>query len=113
MAEIRTVTTFESKRDEILRSLRRYEGQVEQARADLAHINAMICVFEATGDPKDMLRYVDVHHLFKSREKWDLCGQALSQHVELTTRELALHVVNAKGSIKLTPFCLAPKGTCS
>lgn len=97
MAEIRTVTTLKSKRDEILRSLRLYERQVEQARADLAHINAVIRVFEATGDPKDMPRYVDVHHLFKRREKWDLCEQALSQHDELTTKELALHVVKAKG----------------
>jgi hypothetical protein len=58
MAEIRTVTTLKSKRDEILRSLRLYERQVEQARADLAHINAVIRVFEATGDPNDMPRYV-------------------------------------------------------
>lgn len=97
MAEIRTVTTLKSKRDEILRSLRLYERQVEQARADLAHINAVIRVFEATGDPKDMPRYVDVQHLFKRREKWDLCEQALSEHGELTTKELALHVVRAKG----------------
>lgn len=97
MAEIRTVTTLKSKRDEILASIKLYERQVEQARADLAHINAVIRVFEATGDPKDMPRYVDVHRLFTRREKWDLCAQALSQNGEMTTKELALHVVRAKG----------------
>ncbi|HKH81796.1 MAG TPA: hypothetical protein VKA03_09365 [Methylovirgula sp.] len=52
MAEIRTVTTLRSKRDEIVSSIRLYEKQLEQARSDLAHINAVIRVFEATGDPK-------------------------------------------------------------
>ena len=54
MAEIRTVTTLRSKRDEILSSIKAYERHVEQAKADLAHINAVLRLFEATGDPKDM-----------------------------------------------------------
>jgi hypothetical protein len=37
MAEIRTVTTLRRKRDEIAASIRRYEQQLAQARADLAH----------------------------------------------------------------------------
>ena len=97
MAEIRTVTTLKSKRDEIVASIKLYERQLEQARADLAHINAVIRVFEATGDPKDMPRYVDVHRLFGRREKWDLCEAALSQNGEMTTKELAQYVVRAKG----------------
>ncbi len=36
MAEIRTVTTLRFKRDEIIHSIRLYERQLEQARADLA-----------------------------------------------------------------------------
>jgi hypothetical protein len=35
-----------------------YERKLEQARADLSHINAVTRVFEAYGDPRDMLRYV-------------------------------------------------------
>ena len=58
MAEIRTVTTLRSKRDEIIHSIRLYERQLEQARADLAHITAAIRIFEAGGNAKDMPGYV-------------------------------------------------------
>ena len=97
MAEIRTVTTLRSKRDEILSSIKAYERHAEQAKADLAHINAVMRLFEASGDPKDMPRYVDVHRLFKRAEKWELCSQALAEGRELTTKELAAHVIAAKG----------------
>jgi hypothetical protein len=40
MAEIRTVTTLRRKRDEIAASVRLYERQLEQAKADLAHVLA-------------------------------------------------------------------------
>jgi hypothetical protein len=40
MAEIRTVTTLRNKRDEIAASVRLYERQLEQAKADLAHVLA-------------------------------------------------------------------------
>jgi hypothetical protein len=97
MAEIRTVTTLQFKRDEIVSTIRAYERQLEQARADLAHINAVIRVFEASGDPKDMLRYVDTHRLFKYREKWELCRAALAKSGSLSTKELAVCILEAKG----------------
>jgi len=97
MAEIRTVTTLRSKRDEIVSSIRLYEKQLEQARSDLAHINAVIRVFEATGDPKDMPRYVDMHRLFKRAEKWELCKAALAKNGDLSTKDLAFHIMTAKG----------------
>jgi hypothetical protein len=77
MAEIRTVTTLRSKRDEIVHSIRLYERQLEQARADLAHVTAAIRIFEASGNAKDMPRYVDTHRLFKRGETWALCQQAI------------------------------------
>lgn len=96
MAEIRTVTTLRSKRDEIVASIRLYERQLKQAQADLAHITASIRIFEATGDPKDMARYVDTHRLFKRGEIIALCKAALGDG-PLTTRELALYAMKAKG----------------
>jgi hypothetical protein len=97
MAEIRTVTTLRSKRDEILRSLKLYERQAEQARADLSHINAIIRLFEATGDPKELGAYVDVHRLFGRKEKWELCRAALTAQGDLSTKELAAHIMALKG----------------
>jgi hypothetical protein len=42
MAEIRNLTTLIAKRDEIERSIANYEAGLEQARADLSHVNACI-----------------------------------------------------------------------
>jgi hypothetical protein len=96
MAEIRTVTTLRYKRDEILHSIRLYERQLEQARADLAHVTAAIRIFEACGDVKEMGRYVDTHRLFKRREAMDLCKRALAAG-PMTTRELTAHLMKVKG----------------
>jgi hypothetical protein len=63
MAEIRTVATLIAKRDEIVHSIRLYERQLEQARADLAHITAAISLFETSGNPTwwlQMRREADV-----------------------------------------------------
>jgi hypothetical protein len=96
MAEIRTVTTLRSKRDEIAGTVAKYERLLGQARADLAHIEAAISIFEASGDPKGFPAYVDVHHLFKRGEQTRLCLTALTEG-PLTTRQLALYVMKAKG----------------
>src|SRR4051812_36724633 len=96
IAEIRTVTTLRRKRDKISASIRLYEQQLAQARADLAHVTAAIRIFEASGDPKGMPRYVDTHRLFKRGEPIALCKEAKAGGPK-TTRELAHHVTRAKG----------------
>jgi hypothetical protein len=96
MAEIRTVTTLRSKRDEIAGTVAKYERLLGQARADLAHIEAAISIFEASGDPKGFPAYVGVHHLFKRGEQTRLCLAALADG-PLTTRQLALYIMKAKG----------------
>lgn len=97
MAEIRTVTTLRRKRDEIKAAIRAYEKKLEQAKIDLAHVNAAIRLFEVDGDPKEAPAYVDVHRLFGRFEKWQLCAVALAKHGDLSTQELAQHVIAAKG----------------
>ena len=96
MGEIRTVTTLKAKRDEIINSIRLYESQLAQAQADLAHVTAAIRIFEASGDPMNMARHVDVYRLFKRGEQIILCKQALTNG-PMTTRDLAKHVMKAKG----------------
>jgi hypothetical protein len=96
MSEIRTVTTLKSKREEILFSIRLYEDRIKQARADLAHVTAAIRIFEASGDPKEMSRYVDTHRMFKRGEPIAVCKEALASGPK-STRELALHVMQSKG----------------
>jgi len=96
MAEIRTVTTLRSKRDDIVASIRLYERQLKQAQADLAHVKAAIRIFEASGDPQGMARYVDTHRLFKRGETMALCKAALAKHGPMTTRQLALCIMATK-----------------
>lgn len=96
MSEIRTVTTLKSKRDEIQFSIRLYEDRIKQARADLAHVNAAIKIFEASGDPQEMGQYLDTHRLMRRGEPIDLCKEALASGPK-STRELALHIMQAKG----------------
>ena len=96
MAEIRTVTTLRYKRDEITAAIVNYEKRIAQARSDLAHINAAISIFEASGDPKGFPAYVDIHRLLKRGEAMTLCRDALADGPK-TTRQLALHIMKAKG----------------
>jgi hypothetical protein len=62
MPEIRTVTTLKRKPDLIAASIKLYEKQLAQARADLAHVDATIRIFAASGRPPDIARYVDIRH---------------------------------------------------
>jgi len=96
MAEIRTVTTLRAKRAEILASISLYEKRLAQARADLAHVTACIAIFEASGEGEELSSYVDTHRMFARGEMIRLCKEALASGPK-TTKELALHVMAAKG----------------
>jgi hypothetical protein len=97
MPEIRTVTTLRRKRDEIIAVIRLYERQLEQARADLAHVTAAMRIFEDPADLKSIPRYIDVHRLFKRTEKWEYCRDALETLGPMNTRDLAIFVMRRKG----------------
>ena len=96
MAEIRTVTTLRRKRDEILAVIRLYERQLDQARADLAHVNAAMRIFEID-DREHLPAYLDMHRVFKRKEKWPLIAKALEGGREMSTRELAIYLLRTKG----------------
>jgi hypothetical protein len=97
MPEIRTVTTLRRKRDEISSSIKLYERQAAQARQDLAHVAAAIRIFEASGRPSDIARYVDTYRLFKPREPWAIHTAELAKRLHATS-QLALCLMQAKGS---------------
>ena len=96
MAEIRTVTTLKSKRHQIEAAIAHYEKLLGQAQADLAHINAAIAIFEASGDSKTLQSYVDLHRLFKYGELTAMCKAALASGPK-NTREIAAHIIKQKG----------------
>jgi len=97
LAEIRTVTTLTSKREEIERAIVGYEARLKQARADLAHITAAIAIFDASGDHADMLAYVDIHRIWKRGGLMNLCKGFLRDEGPLCTRALAERAMKASG----------------
>ncbi len=97
MPEIRTVTTLQRKRAEIAASIKLYERQLAQARLDLAHVEATIRIFAASGKPSDIAKYIDSYRLFRRGEPWAICSAALAKSGSLDTRELARALMAAKG----------------
>jgi len=95
MGEIRTLTTLQSKREEIQASIKLYEERIKPARADLAHVTACIKIFEASGDAQGVPKYVDVYRLFKLGEQMAVCKEELASGPK-STRELALAVMASK-----------------
>ena len=83
MSEIRTVTTLRSKREEIIASIELYEDRIKQARADLAHVNACIKIFEASGDTETMPKYVDRLPCVQARRSNDRMQGSTRQRAEI------------------------------
>ncbi|GFO83483.1 MAG: hypothetical protein A49_31100 [Methyloceanibacter sp.] len=97
MAESQTLVILRDKRDKIERAIAAYEKEIQQARRDLAHVNATIRMFEAPEGRTQFPVYVDTLRLFKRGELAELCKAALADEGPLTTPELALRVARAKG----------------
>lgn len=97
MAEIRTVTTLSAKRDEIVSAIKHYETKLDQAKADLSHILAAIRIFEVSGNPDSISRYMDLSRLFRHGEAWKLSKAALEANGAMTTKELASELMRVKG----------------
>ncbi len=53
MAEALSIVMLRNRRDKIRDAINGYEKALNQAQADLAHINATLRLFAATGDPED------------------------------------------------------------
>lgn len=97
MAEPQIVTTLRAKRDQIEQSIRAYEKTLQQARIDLAHVNATLAMFEADGDDRHIASYMDTGRILKKGEIVALCRVELGKDGPLDTRELARRVAIAKG----------------
>jgi hypothetical protein len=97
MADSNALRTLRRKRNEIERAILLYEGQLDRARLDLSHVNAVIAIYEGSGAPASLAPYVDLHRVFKRGEITTICRDALAAEGPLDTRELAVRVLRAKG----------------
>ncbi|MBI1779040.1 MAG: hypothetical protein HYR63_27195 [Proteobacteria bacterium] len=97
MAEPIAVMALKRKRDLISGTIAHYERLIREAEHDLAHINAALRLFEATGEAQDLPPYVDLNRVLRRGETTKICMDALANEGPLDTRQLALRVVRAKG----------------
>lgn len=99
MAEIRTATTLRSKEAEIVRAIDGYEKALEMARANLAHIRAVIALFDRAElpDAAGVTPYTNLRFIFSHSELAAVCLAALRERAPQSTRELAQRCLKAKG----------------
>ena len=72
-----SISILRKKRDQISGVVVAYEERLREAQADLAHVNAALRLFEASGDPAEFPPYVDLNRVFRRGETTALCMAAL------------------------------------
>lgn len=97
MSEPIAVLALRRKRDEISGTIAHYERLLREAQHDLAHVNASLRLFEATGEAADLPPYVDLNRVLRRGETTKICMDALAAEGPLDTRQLAMRVICAKG----------------
>lgn len=97
MAEPLSISILRRKRDKIRDVIAAYEAKLKTAQADLAHVNATLRLFEASGEPDDFPPYIDLNRVFRRGETTQICLEALRAEGPLDTRQLAVRVMRAKG----------------
>ena len=97
MADPLSISIIRKKRDKIRDTIAAYEAKLRSAQADLAHVNATLRLFEASGEPEDFPPYVDLNRVFRRGETTQICLAALREEGPLDTRQLAVRVMRAKG----------------
>jgi hypothetical protein len=100
MADPQVLTTLRAKQAEIETYIADCEKRLGQARADLAHVNATIRLFETTRDETTQFPvYARLAKIFARGELLRLCREAIGASPDgaLDTRQLAAHVMAAKG----------------
>ena len=81
MAEPLSVTMLRAKRDKIRDVIAAYERKLRLAQTDLAHVNATLRLFAATGEPEDFPPYMDLTRVFQRGETTAICLAALQCEV--------------------------------
>ncbi|MFH6781498.1 MULTISPECIES: hypothetical protein [Methylobacterium] len=99
MALPQIVTTLRTKRDEIEAHIAELRRQLAAAERDLSSVTAVLALYDLS--PATQTRfpaYAHLNRLFAYGEMFKLCKATLEEAGEpLTTRELALAVIRAKG----------------
>ena len=82
-----TATILRRKRALLVKIVAEYEQRLERARADIAHIDATIAIFDAVGR---------IDRLFRRGEAMAICKKAL-RNGPLKARQMATCIMDAAG----------------
>lgn len=96
MGEPHAVSMLRRKRDKIRDVIASYEKKLKEAQADLAHVNATLRLFAATGEPEDFPPYIDLNRVFRRGETTKFCLATLAREGPLDTRELTRRLMRSK-----------------
>lgn len=96
MSDPQVIKTLRSKAENLQGYIAKLEADIEQARADLAHVTATLHLFEAPGADTPFPMHYNLDRLFKRREIGDLCHRLLVDGPK-DTRELSSAIIAYKG----------------
>lgn len=96
MPDPQVINTLRAKAENLAGYIAKLEADLEQARADLSHVNATIHLFEAPDADTPFPMHYNLDRLFRRREIGELCHKALADGPK-STRELAAWIIDAKG----------------
>ena len=86
MAEPIAVLALRRKRDQISGTIAHYERLLREAEHDLAHVNAALRLFEATGEAGDLPPYMDLNRVLRRGETTKIYMEALGKEGPLDNR---------------------------
>ncbi|MEP7240230.1 MAG: hypothetical protein ABI697_05040 [Devosia sp.] len=96
MSDPQVINTLRTKAENLQGYIAKLEADIEQARADLAHVAATLHLFEAPGAGELFPMHYNLDRLFKRQEIGKLCHEALAEG-PLDTRQLAEWIITRKG----------------
>jgi hypothetical protein len=85
MAEPIAVLALRRKRDQISGTIAHYGRLLREAQSDLAHVNAILRLFEATGEAGGLPPYMDLNCVLRRGETTKICMDALAKEGPLDT----------------------------
>ena len=98
MAEPVILSALRTKRINVKRAIKNYEKQLRQAHVDLAHVNAVLAMYENNDGSSKFLTHIGTAGIFQRREMINICLGALRNSAEpMSSRELAYVAMIAKG----------------
>jgi hypothetical protein len=96
MSDPQVINTLRTKAEDLKAHMRKLGRALDQAKSDLAHINAAMRLFEAPEYGEQFPIHMNLGRLFRSRELGELCRAAMADGPK-DTRELALYIIRQKG----------------